>query len=91
MVKRVAAKWISSHSGEEYRFRVYPPLDSKTNLPSWLKGFREGHSKFGSLTPFDFAVEEYQDHFCIRSRDYENIKALNAHLESMGYETTGIW
>ena len=91
MVKRVAQEWLHKHASEEYRVRVYPSLDARTNLPSWLRSFREGRSKFGSVEPFDFGVEELTDRFCIRSRDYEGIKSLNAQLESYGYETTGIW
>lgn len=91
MAKRVAQEWLAKNATEEYRVRVYPSLDSKTNLPSWLRSFREGRSKMGSAKPFDFAVEEFPDHFCIRSRDYEGMKVLNAQLESYGYETTGIW
>ena len=91
MAKRVAKSWIAKHATEEYRVKIYPSLDARTNLPSWLRSFREGRSKFGSVVPFDFAVEENVDHLTIRSRDYENMKLLNARIEELGFETTGIW
>lgn len=91
MAKRIASNWISKHATEEYRVRVYPSLDSRTNLPSWLRSFREGRSKFGSVVPFDFAVEENSDHLTLRSRDYAAMKSLVARIEEMGFETTGIW
>lgn len=91
MVKRVAKLWLDKTATEEYRIKVYSNFDSKTNLPSWLRSFREGRSKFGSIVPFDFAVEENPDHVIIRSRDYESIRALNARIEEMGFETSGIW
>jgi|14BtaG_2_1085337.scaffolds.fasta_scaffold42835_3 hypothetical protein len=91
MAKRVAKSWVERHATEEYRVKIYPSLDAKTNLPSWLRSFREGRSKFGSVTPFDFSVEESTDHLTIRSRDYDSIKLLNARIEKLGFETTGIW
>ncbi len=91
MAKRVACNWIQKHATEEYRVRVYPSLETRTNLPSWLRSFREGRSKLGSVKPFDFAVEENPDHLTVRSRDYESMKTLIAKIEEMGFETTGIW
>lgn len=91
MAKKVAAEWLSKRATEEYRLRIYPSFDSRTNLPSWLRGFREGRSRLGSLLPFDFAVDSQVDSVVIRTRDYQSLKNLNSYLESIGYETTGVW
>jgi len=91
MARNVATAWLQAHSSEEYRLHVYPTLGSAQTLPSWLKAFRDGKSKFGSLQPFDFAVEIKADSFCIRSRDKSALITLNAKLEEMGHETSGVW
>ena len=91
MAKKVASEWLSKRAAEEYRLRIYPSFDSRTNLPSWLRGFREGRSRLGSVTPFDFAVETHVDSVVIRTRDYDSLKNLNSYLEGIGYETTGVW
>lgn len=91
MTKRVAQLWVLKHATAEYKVSVYPSFENKINLPSWLRSFREGRAKFGSLTPFDFGVEDKMDVIVIRSRDYEALKSLNATLEDIGFETSGLW
>lgn len=91
LAKKVARAWVEKHSSEEYRVAIYPSLAVKKNLPAWLRSFREGRSKFGSIEPFDFSLEESPDQIVIRTRDYESIKVLNAKIEELGFETTGVW
>jgi len=91
MARSVATQWLQKHSSAEYRLHVYPTLGTAQTLPSWLKAFRDGKSKFGSLQSFDFAVEIGSDSFCIRSRDKDSLITLNAKLEEMGHETSGVW
>lgn len=91
MAKNVARSWLDRHSSSEYRLYVYPPLGGKNNLPSWLRAFRDGRTKFGSVEPFDFGVAQGNDSFCIRSRDIDGLIALDQTLCDMGYDTSGIW
>lgn len=91
MAKKLATQWLVQNSSDEFRVQVYPDLSNNTNLPRWLRAFRDGHTKLGSLKPFDFAVETSNHSFSVRSRNKQALVELVQYLEKVGYMTSGIW
>ncbi len=93
MAKRLAAKWIRSHAEPEYRLTVYRgPSRESRNLPGLLRSFRDGKIKIAATEPVrDMGIKAAFDHVTLWSKDKEGLQRLDAALQKMGCETTGVF
>ena len=93
MAKRLAAKWLRSHAEPEYRLTVYRGSGRESrNLPGLLRSFRDGKIKIAATEPVrDLGIKAAFDHVTVWSRDKEALQGLDAALQKMGCETTGVF
>ena len=93
MAKRLAEKWLSSHAQPEYRLTAYRGASRESrNLPGLLRAFRDGRVRIGSAEPVrDLGIRAAFDHVTIWSKDKERLEGLDAALQRMGCETTGVF
>ena len=93
MAKRVALKWIKANSAPEYKLSVYRgSVKASLNLPALLKSFRDGKLKIASLSAIpDLGVQPEFDHVVVRSSDFDALTALDAALQKIGCDTSGVY
>jgi hypothetical protein len=93
MAKEVARRFLERLAKPQYRLTVFHggPV-SCDNLPSLLRGFRDGKLKFGGQEPIpDLGIEERFDSTSVWSSDRVAILGLKDWLEGRGVETSGVW
>ena len=93
MAKRLATKWLRSHAVPEYRLTIYRGSSRESrNLPGLLRSFRDGRLKIASAPPVaDLGIRAAFDHVTVWSKDQEGLQSLDAALQRMGCETTGVF
>jgi hypothetical protein len=93
MAKRVATTWLSERAVPEYRLRVYHGYGRESrNLPGLLRSFRDGKVKIaGAELVSDLGVKPGFDYIDLWSKDRAALRDLEASLQLLGCETTGVW
>lgn len=93
MAKRVARNWLRDHAEPEYRLTVYRGASRESrNLPGLLRSFRDGRIKFGNTDRVpDLGIKVAFDSITVWSKDKERLQGLEAALQKMGCETTGVF
>ena len=93
MAKRVAQTWLRTHADPEYRLTVYRGSSRESrNLPGMLRSFRDGKFKFAATEPVaDLGIKVAFDHLVVWSKDKTRLQGLEAALQKMGCETSGVF
>jgi hypothetical protein len=92
MAKRLASKWISAHSSPEYRLTIFRGSAKMGNLPSLLRSFRDGKLRIANAAPMpDLGIQPEFDHVVVRSKDFDALTALDAAVQKLGCDTSGVY
>ena len=92
MAKRLASKWIEAHSSPEYRLTIYRGSAKSSNLPALLRSFRDGKLRIATAQPVpDLGIQPEFDHVVVRSSSYDALNALDAAVQKLGCETSGVY
>lgn len=93
MAKRVAQTWLEAHAEPEYRLTVYRgPSRESPHLPGLLRSFRDGRIRFAHTEAVpDLGIKVAFDSITVWSKDKARLQGLEAALQKMGCETTGVF
>jgi hypothetical protein len=93
MAKRVAQTWLDAHTEPEYRLTVYRGSTRESHhLPGLLRSSRDGRIRFANTEAVpDLGIREAFDSITVWSKDKDRLQGLEAALQKMGCETTGVF
>ena len=91
MAKRVAERWVESHSETQYRMAIHLPSDSNLNFPLILRAFRNSKVRLASVPPIsDLGMDVGFDNIVVWSKNRMALLALESWLQARGCETIGV-
>ena len=93
MAKRLAKKWVVSHSAPEYRLTIFRGSCSPSlNLPNLLRSFRDGKIRVAFAHPIaDLGIRPEFDHVVVRSKDFDALTVLDEAVQKLGCDTSGVY
>lgn len=96
MARRVASAWLTQTAKPEFRLEVLQTSSKDTRkVVRLLLGHRDGKCRISGVPDTrNFGLQESKDclgSFVVWSGDRDVVIAIQMWLESLGYETSGVW